>query len=1629
MTQRHECGCDGVQIVTPIAAHNIPGKSSINFRVATHSAFLDSMVAGLTSHKFKNASNETERQKLLEAIRKLKTRDASDPSIAWLDCWATVADVLSFYQQYIANEGYLATATERRSVHELAKQVGYRLKPGLSANTYLAFSIDENQLAKDTSEIVISAGTAARTVGEEPQTFETSKDIIAKPDWNELKPRLSQLPDLQSNTINSVREITIKGLGHNLDPGDYVLFTFEKEADDSNNDTLDKWLRIRRCKTAIENEELQETTISFTTYFFSSTALADSVLPAARSLSSSIASSPLSKKYADFLDAGKSLIDACSNPEYKGLAALDGRIFEEVDTLRDGEERLSKGVPKFDGLVEKLGEARRKIHHAPDLSILLNSLVSELTVVLQGLTINDAATELNDFKEEVISTEYTAPVTDALLGKLTVDDDLSTKPPEVKQAVLRRLAPIFANLNLDLSDRESTEQKALEVLTCATVILGAIHDLKSETGDATLLAQTEKKIADKVSTFLGKSNLLATWQLYFFAVVNGEFSFSNRALRDKLSRSDFEDEVRDNLEVDNIDDWKETLRAMEWRFASYPFVHFLRLATDSGNETEDLEDAEILKQEFSNDNILKHLPEFRIPKDKTLFDWLKSEAASIGELPKTFRNGWHARIPTPVSVSPNLELNDYAKDILYLDDAEDNELVFWRKSINRTFMNECFADNSKNLESIFREGIDELIALLPTDVNDVGDYIDQPNFTKIRNEFHQTEPDLRKVAGPVDIEQSFTNILDGHSGRVLANEDPLGLLGQFIGEDEKGLEYVHSALESYRSRNITIVSDLRSTITSINTGRHAIVAHALVTVLSEIKKSRAVWATGTDRQKQLWNVLDKEYLPSEFLKQDETSTTLKVIKGRLKGVDNEEQSLIAKLEAVLNQEEPDAETKQEVSVVNARIADLINQLEKPPAPNRIVIGRAQDIDDVTSAHLGIAHSDDNRVATSENGSVNGAAEYLLRISAEQDGTFSDQMFDAIRDIQPVKPNYSAYIFKRKAFPFGHDAPIPVPGNPTAVPPIPGDDPDAIHENGDWKATKNEKTRTLFLDEQVDDISLNGYVIVEPNSAESEDNQNIPSAHQIEGRVILTRRDYNLVRKTTALAVKPDWWRAVENSAPSIQRLRETRVFVKSRRVDMVPAPVKTLGYSQESSFEQAKTQLQLAQIINGIRAGHQVVVEGELLAPDDSGAQLLKRTGITQTEVLRVALASQVFRNHHPGDVPLTRLKFSEPLKNIYLRDTVKIFANVAPATHGETKEESLGNGEGFLPGQKFKLSHRYISHLPAADSPQAQPEVETLVDNVYWDRVDQLSEHTSKDRVFVSRVNSESITTVQFGDGKNGAKLPDGDANIVAKYRTGLGAAGNAKANSITQLASQNVGLDKVFNPVMASGGANPESVRQSRITIPIAAAGLDRLVSLDDYRKYSLLYAAIEKVDVQIVPGNTLLVTIATNNDQPIDPKSLLNRNLLKALKENGASDFHIEIIHRRIVPVFIEAGVGIRRGYQWPLIEEVITEKVFERFDFENARFGQSIYQSDVASVIQNVEGVEYVDITKFGGLPGSPENPGENTKKLEKLRNQRKQNLSVVNVQRGRRVNALNIGAELALFTDRKENIILSEAAQS
>lgn len=211
------CGCcEGTGAVTPLSTANRPSLSKLRYRIGTHGDFLETMLAMLSNSMYPELNG-------------LTTRDAADPSMAMLDAWATVADVLTFYQERIANEGYLRTATERRSILELTRLVGYRLRPGVASSVYLAYTIDDNT----EEETTIPTGSRVQSVPgpeELPQSFETSETLKARAAWNNLMPRMTQpqtqdtiFTEYDDNREKIAGRVYLKGITTNLKPNDPLL--------------------------------------------------------------------------------------------------------------------------------------------------------------------------------------------------------------------------------------------------------------------------------------------------------------------------------------------------------------------------------------------------------------------------------------------------------------------------------------------------------------------------------------------------------------------------------------------------------------------------------------------------------------------------------------------------------------------------------------------------------------------------------------------------------------------------------------------------------------------------------------------------------------------------------------------------------------------------------------------------------------------------------------------------------------------------------------------------------------------------------------------------------------------------------------------------------------------------------------------------------------------------------------------------------------------------------------------------------------------------------------------------------------------------------------------------------------
>ncbi|MEM9293222.1 MAG: kelch repeat-containing protein [Acidobacteriota bacterium] len=181
--------------------YNPPGQRRLRFRVGTQSSFYRRMVAQLPEETLPDGPAMGNRP-----LRRLTTRDPQDPTLALLWAFAGVGDILTFYQQEILNEGYVGTASERLSLVELSRLVGYEPTPPVSAEALLAFSAEETEDETNPDEYPVPVGTAVVSTpegeGELPQTFETSDLLTARSRWNSLRPQQTRRQPLRPGSTS-----------------------------------------------------------------------------------------------------------------------------------------------------------------------------------------------------------------------------------------------------------------------------------------------------------------------------------------------------------------------------------------------------------------------------------------------------------------------------------------------------------------------------------------------------------------------------------------------------------------------------------------------------------------------------------------------------------------------------------------------------------------------------------------------------------------------------------------------------------------------------------------------------------------------------------------------------------------------------------------------------------------------------------------------------------------------------------------------------------------------------------------------------------------------------------------------------------------------------------------------------------------------------------------------------------------------------------------------------------------------------------------------------------------------------------------------------------------------------------
>src|SRR5262249_17868118 len=120
----------------------------------------------------------------------------------------------------------------------------------------------------------------------------------------------------------------------------------------------------------------------------------------------------------------------------------------------------------------------------------------------------------------------------------------------------------------------------------------------------------------------------------------------------------------------------------------------------------------------------------------------------------------------------------------------------------------------------------------------------------------------------------------------------------------------------------------------------------------------------------------------------------------------------------------------------------------------------------------------------------------------------------------------------------------------------------------------------------------------------------------------------------------------------------------------------------------------------------------------------------------------------------------------------------------------------------------------------------------------DLLSSNPNR-KEFVVEVETDGTAYLRFGDDQLGSR-PTPRTRLLATYRIGNGAAGNAGADSLAHFLSSDPGFISdlvnpmilaVTNPLAARGGIDAETIERVRQNAPSAFRRQERAVTREDY------------------------------------------------------------------------------------------------------------------------------------------------------------------------------------------------------
>jgi hypothetical protein len=508
--------------------------------------------------------------------------------------------------------------------------------------------------------------------------------------------------------------------------------------------------------------------------------------------------------------------------------------------------------------------------------------------------------------------------------------------------------------------------------------------------------------------------------------------------------------------------------------------------------------------------------------------------------------------------------------------------------------------------------------------------------------------------------------------------------------------------------------------------------------------------------------------------------------------------------------------------------------------------------------------------------------------------------------------------------------------------------------------------SMPLDAEVDDLSVGSTLLIQLQL--SSESYGVDSKHFFErkiDKISQTSLTWGAVTAGTTL---------VEIDAEIASR---NLIYTDIRTIEFLE--VIGTSFQLQSVYQKASTPNPTKLLYFGNSQNYKKLDQRTLAFVKSDGTHEMLTASIDKNQIdadnsvkLRLVYLPDLSQNFSIQDFPL----LAEP--------KVTVYGNLVAANQGKTEKEAvLGNGDSRQKFQTFKLPKSPLTyHNLPGETPPEVPELQVYVNDILWQRVPSLFNRKPDAEIYIVREDANGDSWVQFGDGKTGKQLLSGVKNIVAKYRTGIGAYGQLKPETKVQASGRLDKLDKIHLPGIVTGGEVPESGENAREAAPGKIQSLDRIVSLQDFESETLAIPGVSKALatwdlVDNIPNVVITVLMETGRTQEFAEvaKILSHYNRCR-----GSQRFPIDVRRGDRKYVSIAANVAFNPTFRQELVSKAIqaalgiTGENNGLFALKNRRFGQKEYATRIAGAIQNVAGVLWVEVTGFISL-GAAEDPAK------------------------------------------------------